>query len=708
MRNFFLFIVAIATFSIQAQQKHLTIDDSVLGYYKGLYPQSLQMLQWIEGTDQYIYMENNVFHIKSADGKVAKELTLSEINKTYSDLKRLPYFEKINANHMIFQTESEYTIYDYNNKNEVIAVKMEDGADHFDFNYENYMLAYTLDNNLYVGNAQNSKIAVTENTDSNIVSGQSIHRNEFGISKGTFWSPKGNFLAFYQKNETQVTNYPLVDDTTYPATLKSIKYPMAGQGSEMAKVGIYNIKTQSVLYLDIDTSDEHYLTNLGWSPDEKYVTLAEENRAQNHYSFNVYDVTTGKKVRTVFEETNDRWVEPEFPALFFPNSNTAFLWLSEKDGFMNVYQYDLVANTNKQITKFKFVVNRILGFDSKCENIFVEATGNDPKGTQIFKVNLVKDKVTVLTPEAGTHQVQISHSTQYMLDVFSNLNTPGKTNLIDNKTLKSTTLLESTNPLKDYQLGTTEFIKLKSEDGQDLEAVITKPAHFDPNKKYPVLIYVYGGPHAQLVTDNWMGGTGLWMQYLAAEEDYIVFTLDNRGSSNRGFEFESVIHRNQGVAAMSDQMKGVEYLKSLPYVDAERLSVYGWSYGGFMTISLLLNYPDVFTTGVAGGPVTDWKYYEVMYGERYMDTPQENPNGYESTRLIPKIKNLKSKLLIIHGSNDDTVVPQHSMTLLKEAVEKNIPIDFFTYPMHAHNVRGRDRIHLNTKIIDYILHNNIK
>lgn len=708
MRNFFLFILAIATFNIQAQQKHLTIDDSVLGYYKGLYPESLQMLQWIEGTDQYIYMENNVFHINSADGKVSKELKLSDINKTYSNLKRLPSFEKINANHMVFQNESEYTIYDYNNKNEVIAVKMEDGADHFDFNYENYMLAYTLDNNLYVGDARNSKIAVTINSDANIVSGQSIHRNEFGITKGTFWSPKGSYLAFYQKNETQVTNYPLVDETTYPATLKSIKYPMAGQGSELAKVGIYNVKTQSLVYLDIDTSDEHYLTNLGWSPDEKYLTLAEVNRAQNHYSFNVYDVATGKKVRTVFEESNDSWVEPEFPALFFPNSNTTFLWMSEKDGFMNVYQYDLLSNANKQITKFKFVVTQILGFDPKCEHIFVEATGTDPKGLQIFKVNLLKDKVTALTPEAGTHQGQLSQSTQYILDVFSNLKTPGKTFLLDTKTLKSTTLLESPNPLKDYQLGTTEFVKLKAVDGQDLEAVITKPAQFDPNKKYPVLIYVYGGPHAQLVTDNWMGGTGLWMQYLAAEEDYIVFTLDNRGSSNRGFEFESVIHRNQGVAAMSDQMIGVAYLKSLPYVDSERLSVYGWSYGGFMTISLLLNYPDVFKAGVAGGPVTDWKYYEVMYGERYMDTPQENPNGYESTRLHNKIKNLKSKLLIIHGSNDDTVVPQHSMTLLKEAVEKNIPIDFFTYPMHAHNVRGRDRIHLNTKILDYILKNNLK
>ncbi len=705
-KKLFFLSVAIAPFFIQAQQKHLTIDDSVLGYSKGLYPQNLPLFQWIQGTDQYIYQDKNTYQIKSPDHKISTQINLTDFTAVYPSMKRLPIFEKINTQVMLFQTDEGYSLFDYQLKKEISKIKFDENAENHDFCMKNQYLAYTIENNLFLANVSNPKIIVTDISDKNRVSGQSIHRNEFGISKGTFWSPEGNFLAFYQKDETHVTDYPLVDITTYPAVLKNIKYPMAGQGSEQAKIGIFNLKTNQVLYLDIDTSDEHYLTNLSWSPDEKYITLAEENRAQNHYSFKVYEAETGKKVRTVFEESNERWVEPETPALFFPNSKTAFLWLSEKDGYMNVYQYDILGKETKQITNFTFVVTKILGFDTKNENIFVEATGNDPKEMQVFKVNLSTGKFIQITTKDGTHETQLSHSSNYLIDIFSSISVPQTTGIIDIKTKKCDILLESTNPLKEYQIGTTEFVKLKSEDGQDLEASIIKPTNFDPNKKYPVLIYVYGGPHAQMVTDTWMGGTGLWMQYLAAEKDYIVFTLDNRGSSNRGFEFESVIHRNQGVAAMSDQMKGVAYLKSLAYVDSERLSVYGWSYGGFMTISLLLNYPDVFTTGVAGGPVTDWKYYEVMYGERYMDTPQENPEGYEQTKVHQKIKNLKSKLLIIHGSMDNTVVPQHSMTLLKAAVDNNIPVDFFTYPMHEHNVRGRDRIHLNSKMIDYILKNN--
>lgn len=704
MRKIFLFLLGfIAILSINAQQKHLTVESAFLG---GLYPQRLPLLQWVDGTDTYFYVDNGTYSIKKLDGTLVKNITLSDLTSVYSNLKRLPYPEKVTATEILFQNENEFTAYDYLQQKETTKITFDESAENQDFCYKNKMLAYTIGNNLYVADASHSKINVTDFSDKNIVSGQSIHRNEFGISKGTFWSPEGNYLAFYQKDESHVTDYPLVDITTYPATLKNIKYPMAGQGSEMAKVGIFNVKNQQVFYLDIDTSDEHYLTNLAWSPDEKYITLAEVNRAQNHYSFNVYDVATGKKVRTVFEESNEKWVEPETPALFCPNSATSFLWLSEKDGYMNVYQYDILSENAKQITKFKFVVTQILGFDLKGENIFVEATGEDPKGSKVYKVNLSKGTVTQMTKEEGTHYVQLSSSAKYLIDVFSNLNTPNITSIIDIKTLKKDVLLTSESPLKDYQLGTSEFVKLKAEDGQDLEAIITKPANFDPNKKYPVLVYVYGGPHAQLVTDTWLGGTGLWMQYLAAEKDYIVFTLDNRGSANRGFAFESVIHRNQGVAPMADQMVGVEYLKSLPYVDSKRMAVFGWSYGGFMTLSLLLNHPDVFTTGVAGGPVTDWKYYEVMYGERYMDTPQENPEGYEATRIHNKIKNLNASLLIIHGSIDDTVVPQHSMTLLKQAVEDGVQLDFFTYPMHPHNVRGKDRVHLFNKIIDYILDKN--
>jgi len=712
MKNYFwlpvLFISLFINYSIQAQEKSLTLDDAVLGYYKGLYPSNLSGLQWIEGADAFIYKEKDTYLIKNVQNQLVDQIGFSSLQKAFPESTRLPRIQFINNTDLVFQTQEAFSIYDYKSKMAKESVNFDKAAQNHDFCYNNKTLAYTLENNVYLATVSNTKIPITKIKDENIVSGQAIHRHEFGISKGTFWSPNGTYLALYQKDETNVTDYPIVDVTTFPATLTNGKYPMAGQKSEQARIGIYNTLTQNLSYLDIDTSDEHYLTNLSWSPDEKYILLAEVNREQNHMWFNVYDAQTGKKVRTIFEEKSDKWVEPETPALFLPNSNTTFLWLSERDGYMNVYQYDLFKKKAQQITNFDFVITQILGFDKLNKYLFVEATGENPKGLQVFKIQLSNSKVTQLTKKGGTHRAQLSHTGAYLIDTYSDQQTPRKIELINtnSKGKKGAPLFDAPNPLKDYKIGASEFVKLKSINGVDLEARLIKPHDFDRSKKYPVLIYVYGGPHAQLVTDSWMGGASLWMHYLASEKDYLVFTVDNRGSAHRGFAFESSIHRNQGAVAMEDQMTGVKYLKSLDFVDADRLAIHGWSYGGFMTISMLLHHPEVFTTGVAGGPVTDWKYYEVMYGERYMDMPQENPEGYRDTRVHNYIKNLESDLLIIHGSIDDTVVPQHSMTLLKEAVENEVQLDFFTYPMHPHNVRGKDRVHLMEKIIDYILENN--
>jgi len=373
---------------------------------------------------------------------------------------------------------------------------------------------------------------------------------------------------------------------------------------------------------------------------------------------------------------------------------------------MNLYLYNTSGKLIKQLTPYQFVVNSIIGLDEKGENVFISTTGEDARNTLTLKVNLSSGRSTIITKTEGVHTTQLSDNGAYLIDNYSSLTIPREIAIVNTATLKSNTILKAENPLKNYKLGSTEFITLKSNDGFDLYGRIIKPANFDANKKYPVLIYVYGGTHAQLVTNSWLGGASLWMDWLATQKDYLVFTLDNRGSENRGFAFESIIHRKSGEAAMEDQLIGVEYLKSLSYVDGNRIAVHGWSYGGFMTCSLMLRHPGIFTTAVAGGPVTDWKYYEVMYGERYMDTPQENPEGYENSRVPKYIENLKGKMLIIHGSVDPTVVPQHSMALLKEAVEKKVQIDFFTYPMHEHNVRGKDRVHLMTKILDYIVENN--
>ena len=480
---------------------------------------------------------------------------------------------------------------------------------------------------------------------------------------------------------------------------------MIGQKSEKPRVGIYNLTTGKTVFIFPKSGDVNdYVTNLSWSPDEKYILIAELNRGQNDMNLNVYEANSGNFVRTILNEKNNAWVEPEHDA-YFPNSKSNnFVWFSEKDGFQNLYYYSIEGKLIKQLTSNKFPAREIIGSNPAGTELYFKATGENGTNMLAYKVDL-KGKQTLITKDLGVHNVTISTDGNWFFDEYSNHSTPSKS-ILYNKNLKATTLLESKNKYEGYEMGTAEIKTIKAADGTtDLYARLIKPSNFDATKKYPVMVYVYGGPHAQLVTNSYLDGANLWM-YWMAEQGYLVFTVDNRGSDNRGFAFESIIHGKLGVNEMDDQLKGVDYLKSLPYVDENRLAVHGWSFGGFMTTSLLLRKPDTFKVGVAGGPVTDWKWYEAMYGERYMDTPVENQKGFDEANTLNYVNNLKGKLLLIHGTNDDTVVMQHNLALVKKFVEAGKQVDFFPYPMAKHNVQGKDRVHLMTKVLNYIIENN--
>jgi len=444
------------------------------------------------------------------------------------------------------------------------------------------------------------------------------------------------------------------------------------------------------------------LTNVVISPDNKYVFIAEVNRDQNHSWLNVYDSNSGAFVKTLLEEKNDKWVEPEHPAFFLSDNSNDFIWISEKDGFNNLYHYDFNGKLIKQLTSNKFVSKEILDFKNGL--IYFTATGENAMNTLVYSVDL-KGNQTLITKAEGTHTFTLSSDGAYFYDGYSNHSTPfiGQIWNSNGKLDKSIAIAE--NPLADYKIGTCEISSIIAKDGSKLYTRLIKPSNFDASKKYPALVYVYGGPHAQMITNSWLDGASLWM-YWMAEQGYLVYTVDNRGSGERGFAFESQIHRNLGNVEIEDQLSGVEYLKSLKYVDGNRLAVHGWSFGGFMTTSLLLRHPDVFKVGVAGGPVTDWKYYEIMYGERYMDRPEQNEKGYEQASLLTHAKNLKGDLLLIHGTVDDVVVMQHNLVLVKKFIELGIQMDFFPYPMHKHNVGGKDRVHLMTKVLNYVIDNN--
>lgn len=544
----------------------------------------------------------------------------------------------------------------------------------------------------------------------NVVLGESVHRNEFGINGGLFWSPKQSKLAFYRMDQSMVVDYPLVNTKAREAEPMPIKYPMAGMQSHWVTVGVYEPATEKLIYLNTcrDTTvheREMYLTNIAWSPDEKYVYIAKVNREQNHMWLEQYDAATGAFVKVLFEETNPRYVEPCEPMMFTPKGDQ-FLWFSMRDGYKHLYLYNLDGSLVKQVTKGEYEVEEFIQFDKKGEHIFVYANKGNLAGRDAYRVNLKKGTMECLTMQEnglhGTHTVALNEAGTTWVDVWSSVDVPARADLRDLKhknPLK--TFYTAENPLKDYAMPGIELGTLKAADGKtDLYYRLITPPNMKPGEKYPTLVYVYGGPHSQLVTDSWLAGGNLYFLRLA-QQGYVVFTLDNRGTDNRGFEFESCTHRRLGEIEMADQMEGVKFLQGLPYVDKDRIGVEGWSFGGFMTITMKLSHPEVFKVGCAGGPVIDWKWYEIMYGERYMDTPQENPEGYEATSLLGKAKNLQGRLLVIQGAEDNTVVPQHSTEFIERCINNYRQVDYFAYPHHEHNVLGRERLHLYQKMFQY-------
>lgn len=705
------FIIAIFGFilfttGITAQEK-LTLEEAVLGQFRQFAPTRIDQLQWIKGSDQYCYVKNNELWIAKTKGKNADRVlfTLEQINswKSGEAMKSMPQINWLSTDKFYFEDNGSYYEMEMKAKKAVLITGVDEGFENTDYHSKTGHLAQTKDNNLYVKVGDKNKQVTTN--EAGIVSGQSISRNEYGITKGTFWSEDGTKLAFYQKDEKQVTSYPLTNYTTIPASIKEIKYPFAGSHSEHVSVGVYNTSTGTTTFLKPKNggdNDSFYLTNLAWAPDNKTIYIAWLNRATTDMRLLAFDSTTGEEIRMLFSEHDDQWMEPESPVVFVPGKPDMFLWLSQRDGYRNLYLYTtngkIVANT-----KFEFQITEILGFDNAGEHVFVMATGEVPTENMCYKIDLKTMTSTLQTPVHGTHQVQVSASGDQIIDIYSNLETPLNTEIYnDGKLVK--TMMKAENPYGKKLIGKTSLFTIKSKDGMDLWCREIKPSNFDPTKKYPVVVYVYGGPHAQLVTNTFLGGSSLWMNYLA-EQGYIVFTLDNRGSANRGEKFEQVVHRKLGTNEIEDQLQGVEWLKSQSYVDASRMAIHGWSFGGFMTTNMMLTHPDVFKVGVAGGPVIDWSLYEVMYGERYMDTPTENPEGYQNNNLTLKAKNLKGDLLMIHGADDDVVVMQHNMKFIKACVDAKKEVEFFAYPGHPHNVRGKDRVHLMNKVITFIQEN---
>jgi len=704
-----LFAATILTNTADAQKKQYTMAEATNGIYTTLAPEGIKSASWEPGTNKLYHVvkvnnEDAWVSVRFPDVVTDTVLRLFELNKQLDrskNLNSLPTMHWISKGlvwmklgEQLYQGVATGDGYMWSK-----WVTVPKDAENLTVD-KNQNVVYTVANNLYVIGRDKKTHTVTSDKNEHIINGQSVHRNEFGISGGIFLSPQGNYLAYYHMDETMVADYPVVDWSVTPATPKEIKYPMAGGVSHQVKLHVYNPSNARTTIINTQGPAEQYLTCVTWSPDEQFIYIAILNREQDHMWLNQYNAQTGEFVKTLFEETSDKYVEPLNQLTFIPGSNDRFIWRSQRDGYMHMYLYNTDGKMLKQLTKGEWVVNSIEGVIENDHKFIITGSKESPLEEHAYTVDWRNGKMKMIDAGAGWHSISVNESGSFMLDVYSSNDIAKRTVVRSTDGKNSHLLKESENTLADYERPEIRDVTLKADDGTALYGKLILPVNYDANKKYPVIVYLYNGPHVQLIRNAFPSSRNLWYEYLA-QHGYIVFTMDGRGSGNRGLAYEQATFGKLGTVEMEDQLKGVEYLKSLPFVDGNRMGVHGWSFGGFMTTSLMMRHPDVFKVGVAGGPVIDWNMYEIMYTERYMDSPEKNKAGYDANNLINHVDRLKGKLLIIHGAQDDVVVWQHSMKLIRKSVEVGKQIDYFVYPSHPHNVRGKDRVHLMQKITDY-------
>lgn len=699
-------------------QKQFTLEDLNYGgtNYRNMIPENRYTTWW---GDRLVRTEvEYCAEVNLRNGKETRLFSLEDINSwaglsaSEEKIRHLysatfPYAGKPQV---LVVNGRENILVDFKKHQVVMRWSRVQGTQALEWNAGSDATAYVKDDQLYVTTVDGKTRQLTQDGSHGIVYGQSVHRDEFGIRGGLFWNPQGNRLAFYRMDQSMVVDYPLIDvpeldwtpgeGQSRAAKADLIKYPMAGETSHKVTLGVYDVATGGIVYLKAGDPTDRYFTNVAWSPDGNRIYMQELNRDQNDMELVEYDATTGDKLRILYKEKHEKYVEPQHPIQFLPWDASKFILQSQKDGYNHLYLFDVNGGQPRQITQGNWVVMELLGFDLKRKAIVYASNECSPIQRNTWMVSVKDGKRTLLDNGKGWHWPSLSESGVAICDNYSEPDVPRKIDIIETNG-KRVNWLTAADPWEGYKVPEYTCGTLKAADGTtDLYWRMVKPVDFDASKKYPTVVYVYGGPHAHNVDARWHYSSRSWETYMA-QKGYVLFILDNRGSENRGRDFEQATFRHLGQEEMKDQMKGVEYLKSLPYVDQDRIGVHGWSFGGFMTISLMTNYPDVFKVGVAGGPVIDWKWYEVMYGERYMDTPQANPEGYAQTSLLKKAKDLKGKLQIITGLNDPTVVPQHAYSFLKACIAAGTQPDFYVYPGEPHNMRGHQSVHLHERITQY-------
>jgi dipeptidyl-peptidase-4 len=702
LRKLLFFVALISEFVVLAQTE-LSIYNTQISRYREFYPETLSEIQWRPNSPEYSYNTFEKLVIANAKSDIENSLDLTSIINEYNDENdtEIPYLSHIwiNETDLFLYHSNTYLRYSVNDSKLKYTFKLPEDADEIFASPNGNYLAFVLNNNLFLTDSTGFQMQLTNDGGEGIVYGEAVHRVEFGIDKGIFWSGDSKKIAFYRKDETMVEKYPLVDITTPIAEANPIYYPMTGRKSHHVTIGIVELDDVSAItYLNTGAPLDRYFSNLTWDKQNENIYIQELNRGQDHMKLKKYNINSLNS-SVIYEEKHEKYVEPQHLLYFVESLPGEYLYHARPDGFSHLYIMNDKEGMVRPLTSGDWEVKEFLGADK--EFVYHLSTFEEPTSISICKTNIKTGYTSKLNTIKGVNNASLNYKHKLLINTVNNRSIANKIQLLNTDGELLEELLTAEDSYKRFNLGEERNGKIKAADNStDLYYRMILPPNFDSTKTYPVVIYTYAGPHVQLIKNSYYTRTELWLHYMA-QEGYVGFILDSRGSYNRGLEFENVTYRKLGQEEMKDQLKGVDFLKLHSFVDSTRIGVHGWSYGGYMTISLMVNYPEVFKVGACGGPVTDWKYYEIMYGERYMDTPEENPEGYELTSVNNKAANLEGKLLIVHGAQDPTVVWQHSMVFIRECIKANKQVDYFVYPTHEHGVRGMDYVHLMTKISQY-------
>jgi len=548
-------------------------------------------------------------------------------------------------------------------------------------------VSFVREHNLWlVGIADGKERALTSGGSEDVRKGELdwVYPEELDNRTAYWWSPDSTSIAYFEMDERKVNQFTLVDFESYSGEAEMERYPVAGGANPIVRVLVISVNGGAPRAMDTGSESDVYIPRVNWLTDSKHVAIQRLNRAQNQLELLITDAKTGKS-RVMLSEKDQYWINVS-EDLYFLKDGKRFLWSSERTGYRHLYLYSLEGQQAAQLTKGEWEVTRVEGVDEAKGLVYFTATEKSPMERQLYRVGLAGSGFTRITKVDGTHAATLAPSSAAFVDTYSNSMTPPRQDMLRADGEKIAVINENKSAeLAEYHLSPMEFFTIKSHDGVVLNCSIIKPPNFDPQKKYPVLVFTYGGPHAQVVLNEWRGSTFLWHQ-LMAQKGYIIFSLDNRGSAGRGHLFEEYIHYRLGAQELSDQRDGAAWLKSQSYVDPKRIGIWGWSYGGHMTLHAMFEDPEDFKVGFAGGPVTDWRFYDTIYTERYLGLPQKNEESYQESSPIKNADHLKGKLLIAHGTGDDNVHYSNTLALLDELIKAGKYVEVLTFPGRGHGV----------------------